>query len=91
MANPGFRGIGAGGKTSGKTNEMDLHWERERDGSIRRSMAVRFYYHKILRERKTVDQARRAVLAFLTILIKKKCLADWLINQPILLNQNKWL
>lgn len=91
MANPGFRGIGARGKTSGKTNEMDLHWKREKDGSICRSMAIRFYYHKILRERKTVDQVRRAVLAFLTILIKKKCLADWLINQPILLNQNKWL
>lgn len=47
------------------------------------------FYHKILKERKTIDQTFPLVLAFLTILIKKKCLADWLINQPILLNQNK--
>lgn len=47
------------------------------------------FYHKILTKRKTIDQPSLVVLAFLTILIKKKCLADWLINQPILLNQNK--
>lgn len=47
------------------------------------------FYHKILKKRKTIDQTSLVVLAFLTILIKKKCLADWLINQPILLNQNK--
>lgn len=46
-------------------------------------------YHKILKERKTIDQTYQASLAFLTILIKKKYLADCLINQPILLNQNK--
>lgn len=48
-----------------------------------------FFYHKILKERKAIDQAYLVSLAFPTILIKKKCLADWLINQPILLNQNK--
>lgn len=47
------------------------------------------FYHKILKERKAIDQAYLVSLAFPTILIKKKCLADWLINQPILLNQNK--
>lgn len=47
-------------------------------------------YHKILKKRKTIDQSSLLALAFLTILIKKKCLADRLINQPILLNQNKW-
>lgn len=47
------------------------------------------FYHKILKKRKTIDQTSLDLSAFLTILIKKKCLADWLINQPILLNQNK--
>lgn len=51
---------------------------------------VSIFYHQILKERKMIDQTFLISLAFLTILIRKKCFADWLINQPILLNQNKW-
>lgn len=50
---------------------------------------VSISYRQILKERKMIDQTFLVSLAFLTILIRKKCFADWLINQPMLLNQNK--
>lgn len=35
------------------------------------SIMVRFLYHKISKKRKAIDQTSLALLAFLTILIKK--------------------
>ena len=75
-----------------KQLERQMKWTRIGIGKGWINAAVNkdsIFYHKILTKRKTIDQPSLVVLAFLTILIKKKCLADWLINQPILLNQNK--
>lgn len=67
---------------------MDSYWKRKEWINVAVNKDS-IFYHKIPKKRETIDQTSLVVLAFLTILIKKKCLADWLINQPILLNQNK--